>query len=101
MEVELVLPGSYILLQPMRAGSNDNKRQSSRVVPLVTQLDATPGLHTVRIPLGPGPCQVHVCPSVDIPKPLSFHAPSAGNEKQTYILGSSYSIKKKKDLRDL
>lgn len=33
---------------------------------------------------------------MDISKPLSFHAPSAGNEKQTYILGNSDSKKRKK-----
>lgn len=31
---------------------------------------------------------------MDNPKPLSFHVPSAGSEKQTYSLGSSDSIKK-------
>lgn len=96
MEVEWVLPDSYIFLQPMHVGSNDDKRHSSRLVPLVTQHEAAPGLHTVCVPLGCGPCRMHVCLSMDIPKPLSFHAPSAGNEKQTYILGNSDSIKKKK-----
>lgn len=37
---------------------------------------------------------------MDILKPLSFHAPSAGNEKQTYSLGSSDSIKKNKQQID-
>ena len=79
----------------MCAGSNDAKRHSSRLVPLITQHEAAPGLPTARIPLGRGPCRVHVCLSVDILKPLSFHAPSAGNEKEIYILGNSGSVEKK------
>lgn len=52
------LPGSYVFLQPMRTG---NKRLVSRPVPLVTQHEAAPGLHTVCSPLGRGPCWVRVC----------------------------------------
>lgn len=95
MEVEWVLPGSYMFLQPMHAHSHDDERHSSRLVPLITQHEAAPILHTVCTPLGRGLCRVHVCLSMDIPKPLSYHAPSAGSEKQTCILGNSDSRKKK------
>lgn len=61
-----------------------------------SQREATPGLHTVCIPLGRGPAWVNVCLSMDVLKPLSFHAPSEANEKQIYILGNSDSTEKRK-----